>query len=72
MSRRAAKKAACAVAARLIDSYMGVGQPGGDCEEHAKGWIPADEDVLIAAFEELQDELIRRSGDVAYDKTLEA
>jgi len=64
MGKRRAKRVACGLAAALLDNYLGVGQPGEDCYNHSKGWIPEDEDVLTEAIEELMDELSRRGGDV--------
>ena len=52
---------ACHVVARLIESYMDVGQPGNDCMDNVHDWTPKDEKKLVAAFEELIDELDNRS-----------
>lgn len=67
MNKREAKRAVCAVVARLIDSYTGVGQPYIDCDEGVKGWKPEDADVLADALETLREELDRRSGVAAHD-----
>jgi hypothetical protein len=63
MGKRRAKKSALAVVARLIESYRDVGQPFDECNEatNAHDWVPADGDVLDAAFQEIQDELNRRA-----------
>ena len=62
MNKREAKREACSVVARLIESYQDVGQPGEDCENGLKGWIAADEAVLAEALDLLAAELRRRSG----------
>ncbi len=62
MSKRKAKREACRVVARLIESYFGVGQPVNDCIDGAGGWTAEDEPVLTAAFEQIENEMRRRAG----------
>ena len=48
--------------ARLIQSYMDVGQPGEDCQQGVHGWDPADESQLSRAFEQLVDYHLKHAG----------
>ena len=62
MNRRAAKRAACSVAAKLIENYLDMGQPDHDCMDGVQGWQPGDVERLNQGFDELVDELRRRGG----------
>lgn len=61
MNQRRAKKDACHVVARLIHSYLDVGQPGNDCLDGIHGWTPKDEKKLTAAFQGLINEMEHRA-----------
>lgn len=63
MSKRRAKHTACNLAHALLQNYLEIGQPYGDCYARAKGWIPEDGDVIADAIDELMRELERRSGE---------
>jgi hypothetical protein len=69
MNQRQAKREACHVLVFLIRSYRSVGQPEEECQEGSyeqnkdkDGWKEKDIPALDRAFNELEDEMLRRSG----------
>jgi len=69
MNQRQAKREACHVLVFLIRSYRSVGQPEEECQEGSyeqnkdkDGWKEKDIPALDRAFNELEVEMLRRSG----------
>ena len=62
MNKREAKRHACSVMVAMIENYFSLGQPWNDCNSTmVQDWKPEDEPRLKAAFQELLDEMDRRS-----------